>query len=61
MCIKLDFVNLEYDKNTHFAIKGQFLAAGKFSMIDARQQENVSPLRSGNYQVFLFSALQCVK
>lgn len=42
MCIKLDFVNLEYDKNTHFAIKGQFLAAGKFSVIDAWQQENFS-------------------
>lgn len=49
MCIKLDFVSLEYDKNTLLAIKGQFLAAGKFSVIDARQRESASPLKSGNY------------
>lgn len=49
MSIKLDFVSLEYDKNTHLAIKGQFLAAEKFSVIDAQQWESVSPLRSGNY------------
>lgn len=42
MGIKLDFVNLEYDKNTHFAIKGQFIAAGKFSVIDAWHQESFS-------------------
>lgn len=49
MCIKLDFVSLEYDKNTLLAIKGQFLAAGKFSVIDARQRESASPLKLGNY------------
>lgn len=45
MCIKLDFVNLDYDKNIHWAIKGQILAAGNFSVTDAWQGKSVSPLR----------------
>lgn len=48
MCIKLDFVSLDYDQNIHWAIKGQFLAAGSFSVTDVWQEKSVSPLRSDN-------------